>query len=137
MDADRSAEDQLIEAVNNAMPLNEIESVAASMKKIAENSTRMVEMLAETSKLVYNEVRESRLQAMKDTERPKAASSGLEIEIDTLNKHAVSLHGDEILFLFPPHRLSKRDALTFAAQIVAIADDDDVFAAHLHAVRNA
>lgn len=53
--------------------------------------------------------------------------------VDTTNKHLVSSTGDDIVILNPPARgvrMSKLDALTFAAWIVALADngDDPTFA---------
>ncbi len=38
------------------------------------------------------------------------------------NKHAVGARGADIVILIPPTRLSRDDALAFAAWIVAIAD---------------
>lgn len=62
-------------------------------------------------------------------------------DIDTTNKHLVSSTGDEIVILNPPARMarmSRVDALTFAAWIVAVADigDDPTFAEILDAVRS-
>jgi hypothetical protein len=42
--------------------------------------------------------------------------------MDLANKHFVGLQGQNIVILNPPSRLSKDDALLFAAWIVALAD---------------
>lgn len=42
--------------------------------------------------------------------------------MDTSNKHMVGVMGQEIVIMNPPRRLSKDDALMFAAWIVALAE---------------
>lgn len=59
------------------------------------------------------------------------------MEIDTTNRHLVGIQGDNIVVVLPPNRpLSKAEALTFAAHIVAMADDNDEFPKVLAAVCN-
>lgn len=59
--------------------------------------------------------------------------------IDTSNKFMVGVQGDNIVIMLPPRgRISKRDALVFAAWIATLADDDGLnFDAALAAVQNA
>jgi len=40
------------------------------------------------------------------------------------NKHMVGVQADQILVMLPPTRLTKTEALVYAAWIVALADDD-------------
>lgn len=42
--------------------------------------------------------------------------------MDTTNKYIVGAAGKDIVIMNPPSRLSKEDALMFAAWIVALAD---------------
>jgi len=58
------------------------------------------------------------------------------MEIDTANKFFVGVRGDEITVMRPPHLMSKKDALVFAAHLVSLADDRGEFAAILEAVQN-
>lgn len=59
-------------------------------------------------------------------------------EIDTSNKFMVGVQGDNIVIMLPPPgRITKRDALVFAAWIATLADDDGLsFDAVLAAVQN-
>ena len=51
-----------------------------------------------------------------------------EVRSDNLwNQWGVGMQGDSIVILGPPRRLSKDDALTFAAWIVALTGRDDEF----------
>lgn len=58
--------------------------------------------------------------------------------IDTDNKFMVGVQGDNIVFLMPvPQRMSKKDALVFAAWVGTLADDDGMsFEAAQTAVNN-
>ena len=47
------------------------------------------------------------------------------------NRWGVGVQADKIVILMPPRRLSKDDALTFAAWIVALADRGDDFSKRL------
>ena len=47
------------------------------------------------------------------------------------NRWGVGVQGDSIVVLMPPRRLSKDDAITFAAWIVALADQGDEFSKRL------
>lgn len=60
-------------------------------------------------------------------------------EIDTANKFMVGVQGNNIVIMMPPPgRISKRDALVFAAWIATLADDDGLgFDAALEAVQAA
>ena len=42
-----------------------------------------------------------------------------------INRHLVSVRGDNIIIMRPPSILTKADALEFAAWIVALADDSE------------
>lgn len=57
---------------------------------------------------------------------------------DLFNKHFVGVRADGIVILMPPVKpMSKREALVFAAWIVALADEDgDEFDKTLKQVRN-
>lgn len=58
-------------------------------------------------------------------------------EIDTSNKFMVGVQGGDIVIMRPVSRMSKRDALVFAATIATLADDDGLgFDAALEAVQN-
>lgn len=58
--------------------------------------------------------------------------------IDTSNKFMVGVQGNSIVIMMPPPgRISKRDALVFAAWIATLADDDGLsFDAALKAVQD-
>jgi len=56
--------------------------------------------------------------------------------IDTINRHGVGVMGDGIVILNPPRTLSKREALVFAAWIVALVGDDDLWDATRFAVES-
>ena len=43
-------------------------------------------------------------------------------EIDVGNHHVVGVQGEYVVIFVPPRRLLKKDALAFAAWIVAMAD---------------
>lgn len=58
--------------------------------------------------------------------------------IDPTNRFGVAVLGDSIVLLLPPRRMTRAQALTFAAWLVVLADDDDPpqFPEHLKAVQN-
>ena len=57
--------------------------------------------------------------------------------IDTANKYGVSSRGNTIGLLFPPRgEMSKDEALTLAAWLVALACDEERFKEILTAVEN-
>lgn len=58
--------------------------------------------------------------------------------VDTTNKFMVGVQEDSIVIMMPPPgRISKRDALVFAAWIATLADDDGLsFDVALAAVHN-
>ena len=58
--------------------------------------------------------------------------------IDTSNKFVVGVQGNSIVIMMPPPgRISKREALEFAAWIATLADDDGLrFDAALKAVQD-
>lgn len=43
------------------------------------------------------------------------------------NRHMVGVQGDKIVIMLPPHALSKREALVFAAWLVTLAQDGGNF----------
>jgi len=47
------------------------------------------------------------------------------------NQWGIGMQGDEIVVLIPPKRLSKDDALTFAAWIVALTGNSEEFSKRL------
>jgi hypothetical protein len=57
-------------------------------------------------------------------------------EIDTTNAQFVGWQGGEIVVMRPAARMTKQQALTHAAWLVAVADDNDEFAKYLDAVRS-
>ena len=59
-----------------------------------------------------------------------------ETEIGILNEQMVGVRDGDILVMFPATGMTKAQALTHAAWLVALADDHDDFAAVLKAVRN-
>ena len=49
-------------------------------------------------------------------------------EIDTTNRQLVSVRGDAIVVINPPHSpLTKQEALTFAAYLVVLVGDDEAW----------
>lgn len=57
--------------------------------------------------------------------------------IDTTNQFFVGVQGNDVVIMKPPHRMSKPEALVFAAWIATLADDDGIsFDAALTAVHN-
>jgi hypothetical protein len=58
------------------------------------------------------------------------------MQIDPTNKHCVAVMGDGIVILNPPRTLGKREALVFAAWIVALVCDDELWSETLFAVTN-
>jgi hypothetical protein len=57
--------------------------------------------------------------------------------MDPANVQLVGRNGyGEIEIAFPRARMTKQQALTHAAWLVSVADDDDEFAAYLAAVRS-
>ena len=58
-------------------------------------------------------------------------------EIDTMNRQMVGRQGDDVVVMFPAARMTKAEALTHAAWLVALADDSgDEFPEVLRAVQN-
>jgi hypothetical protein len=57
-------------------------------------------------------------------------------EIDPFNSQGVGLQGDFICVLIPAKSMPKHVALTHAAWLVTLADDNDEFGAYLAAVQN-
>lgn len=57
-------------------------------------------------------------------------------EIDTTNYQLVSVLRDKIIVMAPKQQMTKEQALTHAAWLVALADDDDEFDEYLHAVHS-
>lgn len=45
--------------------------------------------------------------------------------MDTANRFLVSVQGDDIIVMLPPVRMTRAEALTFAAWVVALADESD------------
>jgi hypothetical protein len=59
----------------------------------------------------------------------------MRVEMDTFNKYGVSLTGGGIAILMPPRDvISKKDALMFAAWLVALAGGETEFKKALDAV---
>lgn len=58
-------------------------------------------------------------------------------EIDGSNKFGVGVHGDHIIVVLAPHKISKADALNLAAWLVTLADDNDEFGLVIEKVQNA
>lgn len=56
--------------------------------------------------------------------------------IDTMNHEMVAMHGDEVVMTLRGIRLSRERALSLAAWIVALADDEGRFNEVLEAVTN-
>jgi hypothetical protein len=52
------------------------------------------------------------------------------------NEYMVGVHGERIVIMKPPARLSKAQALVLAAYLVALADDNQDFPAVLEGVQN-
>lgn len=50
-----------------------------------------------------------------------SVSGGAMEKIETYNKFAVGLHGEDIVILFPPGKLTKSDARLLAAYLVALS----------------
>ena len=56
--------------------------------------------------------------------------------IDTTNRQLVAVQGDHVLILNPPTKMTKEEALVFAAWIVCLADTTDVFGLIMEQVQN-
>lgn len=56
------------------------------------------------------------------------------LEIDVTNMQLVSTQGKDIVVMRPKNRMTKAEALTHAAWLVALADEDDSFTDYLEAV---
>lgn len=56
--------------------------------------------------------------------------------MNTFNKYMVGVQGENIVVLNPPDKMTKEEALTFAAWIVTLADDNEDFGDILTAVHN-
>ncbi len=67
---------------------------------------------------------------------PSAAAFTRGEPIDPTNAFLVGAKGDHIIITFPPGRLTRSQALTHAAWLVAIADTDNEFPDYLKAVRS-
>lgn len=62
---------------------------------------------------------------------------GTEDTLETGNKFMIGVQGESLIPMMPlPRKLSKADALNLAAWLVALADEDDQFAALLERVKN-
>lgn len=57
-------------------------------------------------------------------------------EIETFNAQFVGVQGDKIIVMMPKQTMTKTEALTHAAWLVTLADDDDEFQSVLTAVHN-
>ena len=58
-------------------------------------------------------------------------------EIDITNKWLIGSGGGDIVVMLPTRKLSKQDALVFAAYLVSMVGDDDEWQRTLAAVQSA
>lgn len=67
----------------------------------------------------------------------KEAPVGKGVNMDTLNRFGVGVHGENVVFLKPvPLQITREQALNLAAYLVALADRDGEFDKVLQAIRN-